>query len=159
LKTAIWLYLFIFITFFDLHAQYPILTPFAISPGAVPSFIGLIMGIYSTGVLCALDLLLHRRLHWPAGRGVHPWLRVAVLSRISLSHARLDHRSIVGGPSSAWHSPSFACALSSKRLGSHVRPDFLTSSCILIKSGVSESFSSSCTVKQVHVNLQFIPRN
>jgi len=47
LKTAIWLYLFIFIAFFDLHAQYPILTPFAISLGAVPSFIGLIMGIYS----------------------------------------------------------------------------------------------------------------
>lgn len=47
LKTAIWLYLFIFIAFFDLHAQYPILTPFAISLGAMPSFIGLIMGIYS----------------------------------------------------------------------------------------------------------------
>lgn len=46
-KTAIWLYLFLFVAFFDLHAQYPILTPFAISLGAAPSFIGLIMGIYS----------------------------------------------------------------------------------------------------------------
>lgn len=47
MKTAIWLYFFIFIAFFDLHAQYPILTPFAISIGAAPSFIGLIMGMYS----------------------------------------------------------------------------------------------------------------
>lgn len=47
LRTVMWLYLFIFIAFFDLHAQYPILTPFAVSLGAVPSFIGLIMGIYS----------------------------------------------------------------------------------------------------------------
>lgn len=47
LKTAIWLYLFLFVAFFDLHAQYPILTPFAISLGAAPSFIGLIMGMYS----------------------------------------------------------------------------------------------------------------
>ncbi|OGX68401.1 MAG: MFS transporter [Paenibacillus sp. RIFOXYA1_FULL_44_5] len=47
MKTAIWLYLFIFVAFFDLHAQFPILTPFAISLGAAPSFIGLIMGIYS----------------------------------------------------------------------------------------------------------------
>ena len=47
LKTAIWLYLFLFIAFFDLHAQYPILTPFAISLGAAPSFIGLMMGLYS----------------------------------------------------------------------------------------------------------------
>ncbi|HIW34284.1 MAG TPA: MFS transporter [Candidatus Paenibacillus intestinavium] len=47
MKTAIWLYLFLFVAFFDLHAQYPILTPFAISLGAAPSFIGLIMGIYS----------------------------------------------------------------------------------------------------------------
>lgn len=46
-KTAIWLYLFLFIAFFDLHAQYPILTPFAISLGAAPSFIGLMMGLYS----------------------------------------------------------------------------------------------------------------
>lgn len=42
-----WLYLFIFVAFFDLHAQYPMLTPFAISLGAAPSFIGFIMGIYS----------------------------------------------------------------------------------------------------------------
>ncbi|MBE1444531.1 MFS family permease [Paenibacillus sp. OAS669] len=47
LKTAIWLYLFMFVAFFDLHAQYPILSPFAISLGAVPSFIGLILGVYS----------------------------------------------------------------------------------------------------------------
>jgi MFS family permease len=46
-KTAIWLYLFIFVAFFDLHAQYPILSPFAISLGAAPSFIGLILGVYS----------------------------------------------------------------------------------------------------------------
>jgi MFS family permease len=46
-KTAVWLYLFLFIAFFDLHAQYPILTPFAISLGAAPSFIGLMMGMYS----------------------------------------------------------------------------------------------------------------
>ncbi len=47
LKTAIWLYLFLFLAFFDLHAQYPILTPFAISLGAAPTFIGWMMGIYS----------------------------------------------------------------------------------------------------------------
>lgn len=47
MKTAIWIYLFMFIAFFDLHAQFPILSPFAISLGAAPSFIGLIMGVYS----------------------------------------------------------------------------------------------------------------
>ncbi|MBB3108445.1 MFS family permease [Paenibacillus phyllosphaerae] len=47
MKTAVWLYLFLFVALFDLHAQYPILTPFAISLGAAPSFIGLMMGIYS----------------------------------------------------------------------------------------------------------------
>ncbi|TBL71551.1 MFS transporter [Paenibacillus thalictri] len=47
MKTAIWLYLFIFVAFFDLHAQYPILSPFALSLGAAPSFIGLILGVYS----------------------------------------------------------------------------------------------------------------
>lgn len=47
MKTALWLYLFLFIAFFDLHAQYPILTPFAISLGAAPTFIGWMMGIYS----------------------------------------------------------------------------------------------------------------
>jgi len=46
-KTALWLYLFIFVAMFDLHAQYPILSPFAISLGAAPSFIGYIMGVYS----------------------------------------------------------------------------------------------------------------
>nr|WP_254639303.1 MFS transporter [Cohnella sp. GbtcB17] len=44
---AIWLYLFLFVAFFDLHAQYPMLTPFAVSLGAAPSFIGLVMGMYS----------------------------------------------------------------------------------------------------------------
>jgi MFS family permease len=47
MKTAIWLYLFMFVAIFDLHAQYPILSPFALSLGAAPSFIGLIMGVYS----------------------------------------------------------------------------------------------------------------
>ncbi|SFK77231.1 Predicted arabinose efflux permease, MFS family [Paenibacillus sp. 1_12] len=47
MKTALWLYLFMFVAFFDLHAQYPILSPFAISLGAAPSFIGLILGVYS----------------------------------------------------------------------------------------------------------------
>lgn len=47
MKTAIWLYLFMFVAFFDLHAQYPILSPFAVSLGAAPSFIGLILGLYS----------------------------------------------------------------------------------------------------------------
>jgi MFS family permease len=46
-KTAIWLYLFMFVAIFDLHAQYPILSPFALSLGAAPSFIGLILGVYS----------------------------------------------------------------------------------------------------------------
>jgi MFS family permease len=47
LKTALWLYLFLFLAFFDLHAQYPILTPFAMSLGAGPAFIGWMMGMYS----------------------------------------------------------------------------------------------------------------
>lgn len=46
-KTAFWLYLFLFLAFFDLHAQYPILTPFAISIGAAPVFIGWMMGVYA----------------------------------------------------------------------------------------------------------------
>jgi MFS family permease len=46
-RTAIWLYLFMFVAIFDLHAQYPILSPFALSLGAAPSFIGLILGVYS----------------------------------------------------------------------------------------------------------------
>jgi MFS family permease len=46
-RTAVWLYLFMFVAFFDLHAQYPILSPFAVSLGAAPSFIGLILGVYS----------------------------------------------------------------------------------------------------------------
>ncbi|UQZ33311.1 MFS transporter [Paenibacillus sp. PK3_47] len=47
MKTALWLYLFLFLAFFDLHAQYPILTPFAMSLGAGPAFIGWMMGMYS----------------------------------------------------------------------------------------------------------------
>ncbi|HEY2492853.1 MAG TPA: MFS transporter [Paenibacillus sp.] len=47
MKTALWLYLFLFLAFFDLHAQYPILTPFAVSLGAAPVFIGWMMGIYA----------------------------------------------------------------------------------------------------------------
>lgn len=47
MKTAVWLYFFSFVAFFDLHAQYPMLTPFAVSLGAAPSFIGLVMGMYS----------------------------------------------------------------------------------------------------------------
>lgn len=47
MKTALWLYMFLFIAFFDLHAQYPILTPFAVSLGAAPVFIGWMMGIYA----------------------------------------------------------------------------------------------------------------
>nr|WP_301290461.1 MFS transporter [Paenibacillus sp. 1781tsa1] len=39
--------MFLFLAVFDLHAQYPILTPFAISLGAAPTFIGWMMGIYS----------------------------------------------------------------------------------------------------------------
>lgn len=47
MKTALWLYLFLFLAFFDLHAQYPILTPYALSLGAGPTFIGWMMGMYS----------------------------------------------------------------------------------------------------------------
>ncbi|MED5020185.1 MFS transporter [Paenibacillus chibensis] len=47
MKTAIWLYMFLFLAFFDLHAQYPILTPFAVSLGAAPVFIGWMMGVYA----------------------------------------------------------------------------------------------------------------
>ena len=47
MKVAIGLYFFMFIAFFDLHAQYPILTPFALSLGAAPAFIGWMMGIYA----------------------------------------------------------------------------------------------------------------
>ncbi|RUT48719.1 MFS transporter [Paenibacillus anaericanus] len=47
MKMAFWLYFFMFLAFFDLHAQYPILTPFALSLGAAPTFIGWMMGIYA----------------------------------------------------------------------------------------------------------------
>jgi MFS family permease len=46
-RTAVWLYFFMFLAFFDLHAQYPVLSPFALSLGATPAFIGMIMGMYS----------------------------------------------------------------------------------------------------------------
>lgn len=41
------LHVLVFIALFDLHAQFPVLTPFAQSLGATPSFIGLLMGVYS----------------------------------------------------------------------------------------------------------------
>ncbi len=47
MRTALWLYLFLFFAFFDIHAQYPILTPFAVSLGAGPALIGWMMGMYS----------------------------------------------------------------------------------------------------------------
>ncbi|SDF14396.1 Predicted arabinose efflux permease, MFS family [Fontibacillus panacisegetis] len=47
MKMAFWLYFFMFLAFFDLHAQYPVLTPFALSLGATPTFIGWMMGIYA----------------------------------------------------------------------------------------------------------------
>ncbi|MNO67150.1 drug efflux system protein MdtG [compost metagenome] len=47
MKMAFWLYFFMFLAFFDLHAQYPVLTPFALSIGATPTFIGWMMGIYA----------------------------------------------------------------------------------------------------------------
>lgn len=64
MKTALWLYLFIFVAMFDLHAQYPILSPFALSLGAVPSFIGYIMGVYS---------LTHLPGNVIAGYGIDKW--------------------------------------------------------------------------------------
>lgn len=64
MKTALWLYLFIFVAIFDLHAQYPILSPFALSLGAVPSFIGYIMGVYS---------LTHLPGNIIAGYGIDKW--------------------------------------------------------------------------------------
>lgn len=61
MKTALWLYMFLFLAFFDLHAQYPVLTPFAISLGAAPTFIGWMMGIYALthlpGNLLAANLI------------------------------------------------------------------------------------------------------
>lgn len=76
MKIAIGLYFFMFIAFFDLHAQYPILTPFALSLGAAPSFIGWMMGIYA---------LTHLPGNLMAGRGVdrHGSKRYIVFSLIS----------------------------------------------------------------------------
>jgi len=64
MKTSLWLYLFIFVAMFDLHAQYPILSPFALSLGAAPSFIGYIMGVYS---------LTHLPGNILAGFGIDKW--------------------------------------------------------------------------------------
>ncbi|RCX19650.1 putative MFS family arabinose efflux permease [Fontibacillus phaseoli] len=61
MKMAFWLYFFMFLAFFDLHAQYPILTPFALSLGAAPTFIGWMMGIYA---------LTHLPGNLMAGQGV-----------------------------------------------------------------------------------------
>ncbi len=47
MKTLMLLYLFLLIAFFDLHAQYPILSPFAVSLGATPAMIGLLLGAYA----------------------------------------------------------------------------------------------------------------
>lgn len=55
------LYTLIFIAIFDLHAQYPMLSPFALSLGATPTWIGWIMGIYS---------LTHIPGHWVAGQAI-----------------------------------------------------------------------------------------
>lgn len=76
MKTAFWLYFFLFIAFFDLHAQSPILTPFALSLGAGPTFIGWMMGIYA---------LTHLPGNLIAGRGVdkHGSRRYMVFSLIS----------------------------------------------------------------------------
>ncbi|AWB45895.1 MFS transporter [Paenibacillus sp. CAA11] len=76
MKTAIWLYFFMFIAFFDLHAQYPILTPYAISLGAAPAFIGWMMGVYA---------LTHLPGNLLAGRGVdkHGSRRYLVFSLIT----------------------------------------------------------------------------
>ncbi|MNS05361.1 drug efflux system protein MdtG [compost metagenome] len=76
MKIAFWLYFFMFIAFFDLHAQYPILTPFALSLGAAPTFIGWMMGIYS---------ITHLPGNLLAGRGVdkHGSRRYLIFSLIS----------------------------------------------------------------------------
>ncbi|GGA35153.1 MFS transporter [Paenibacillus physcomitrellae] len=76
MKIAIGLYFFMFIAFFDLHAQYPILTPFAVSLGAAPAFIGWMMGIYA---------LTHLPGNLIAGQGVdkHGSKRYVVFSLIA----------------------------------------------------------------------------
>ncbi|RKN80734.1 MFS transporter [Paenibacillus ginsengarvi] len=75
MKTAIWLYLFMFVAFFDLHAQYPILTPFAISLGAAPTFIGWMMGMYSLTHLPG-NLLAG---HWVDRYGSKPFICLSML--------------------------------------------------------------------------------
>lgn len=41
------LYAMLFVAVFDLHAQYPMLTPFALSLGATPQLLGWMMGLYA----------------------------------------------------------------------------------------------------------------
>lgn len=76
MKMAFWLYFFLFLAFFDLHAQYPILTPFALTLGATPAFIGWMMGIYA---------LTHLPGNLLAGQGVdrHGSRRYMIFSLIS----------------------------------------------------------------------------
>jgi MFS family permease len=64
-----------FVAFFDLHAQYPILTPFAISLGAAPTFIGWMMGMYSLTHLPG-NLLAG---YWVDRYGSKPFIGVSLL--------------------------------------------------------------------------------
>jgi MFS family permease len=90
LKTVIWLYIFIFIAFFDLHAQFPMLTPYAISLGAVPSFIGLIMGLTS---------LTHLPGNWLAGVSVDKYgSKPFIVSSLLLAGGLLMIQGIVHNP-------------------------------------------------------------
>ncbi len=45
-------YLIVFCAFFDTHAQMPVLTPYALSLGATPFILGLIIGAYSFSNIC-----------------------------------------------------------------------------------------------------------
>lgn len=92
MKTAMWLYLFLFVAFFDLHAQYPMLTPFAVSLGAAPSFIGLVMGLYS---------LTHLPGNLIAGYGVDRFgSRLFIMASLSGAGLLLLFQSRVTDP---WH--------------------------------------------------------
>jgi MFS family permease len=92
MKTAIWLYLFMFVAFFDLHAQYPILTPFAISLGAAPTFIGWMMGMYS---------LTHLPGNLLAGYWVDRYgSKLFITLSLMLAGVLLLYQSKVGDP---WH--------------------------------------------------------
>lgn len=90
MRTAVWLYLFLFVAFFDLHAQYPILTPFAVSLGAAPSFIGLMMGLYS---------LTHLPGNLLAGYGVDRFgSRIFIVGSLLLAGCILILQSAVTNP-------------------------------------------------------------